>query len=372
MSSRLALASVACAFIGAAAGCSSAPPQEDVASSSSSAITTTDVLSRAEQWVAVKLQYCQSANGARDYDTACSTYCNRLSNPAWDPYRSDCSGFVSWAWGLPAPGHVTSTFAPFVTDISKVIQAKDLRVGDAVNNDHHIMLFKAWTVAGKTATFLEEPGCSSSTPYAHELTSDVTLNGSSITVAWSGDTFTAIRYDAITVPDQPPVGSLDEASCANLAGWAEDPDSPGSPVTVELTFDGEKPGSGSLHVTASDHRNDLCTAIGSCDHGFALPMPAGMNDGKPHTVSANAVDLQTAATTVVGTKTFTCAPPGSPPPAGPPQGADGGTVSDTPSADNGGGGGCSVAANAPGNPATLLLSLLAVLSLRRRRARHFQ
>ena len=63
-------ASVAVAFA-CTAGCSSS----DVTSvgSSDEAITTTEVLSRAEQWVNAKLLYCQSANHARDYDTACST-----------------------------------------------------------------------------------------------------------------------------------------------------------------------------------------------------------------------------------------------------------------------------------------------------------
>ncbi|MGH7330452.1 MAG: hypothetical protein ACREJX_19050, partial [Polyangiaceae bacterium] len=78
-----------------------------------STLTRSEAITNAQQWVAAKLQYCQSANGARDYDTACSSTCNRTENPDWDPYRSDCYGFVSWAWELPAPGRVTGEFAPF-------------------------------------------------------------------------------------------------------------------------------------------------------------------------------------------------------------------------------------------------------------------
>lgn len=59
------------------------------------------------------------------------------------------------------------------------------------------MLFKVWVTKGSVATFLGEPGCSSARPYAHELTSNVTLNGDSIHVAWNGMTFTAIHYDQL-------------------------------------------------------------------------------------------------------------------------------------------------------------------------------
>ena len=158
-------------------------------------LTTSEAIARAEQWVAVKLHYCQAAYGARDYDSACSTYCNRQSNPAWNPYRSDCSGFVSWAWGLPAPGRVTGQFAPFEKDITRVIEATDLQEGDAINNSEHIMLFKEWVTPGMTAKFLEEPGCSASQPYAREITADVTITGDMVAVA-NRSTYTAIRYDS--------------------------------------------------------------------------------------------------------------------------------------------------------------------------------
>lgn len=149
---------------------------------------------RGALWVAAKVPYCQAANHAPDYDSACSSTCTRPDVPDWDPYRSDCSGFVSWAWDLPAPGRVTSTFAPFKTDITHTIPAKDLRAGDAVNNNEHIMLFVEWTMPGDEAKFMEEPGCSSSQPYAREFTAPVTTSGDSITVMYHG-TFTAIRYD---------------------------------------------------------------------------------------------------------------------------------------------------------------------------------
>lgn len=152
-------------------------------------------LARGMEWVNAQLKYCQAPNHARDYDTACSTTCTRQDNPEWDSYRSDCSGFVSWAWQLPPPGRTTKNFSPFQNDLTHVIPADELRPGDAVNNSEHMMLFEKWVDAGGKAMFLEETGCSSSTPYAVEITANVTTSGNSITVQYHG-TYTAIRYDA--------------------------------------------------------------------------------------------------------------------------------------------------------------------------------
>ncbi|HEY6462651.1 MAG TPA: hypothetical protein VIY73_20925, partial [Polyangiaceae bacterium] len=187
------------------------PPGEATATTSE-AITSNDAISRGMQWVNAKLLYCQSANGQPDGDTSCSSTCNRESNPQWDPYRSDCSGFISWAWGLPAPGRVTSEFAPFDTTVSTAIQASDLQPGDACNKNAvgHIVLFEYWVTPGKTAMFMEEPGCSANPPYAHEFQSDVTLNGVNIDIAYEGATFTAIRFNQIT--ESPPDGGTGSSS----------------------------------------------------------------------------------------------------------------------------------------------------------------
>jgi hypothetical protein len=152
-------------------------------------------VARAARWVDAKVPYCQAPNHQPDNDSACASTCTRPDNTDWNPYRSDCSGFVSWAWALPAPGRTTAGFAPFQTDLTHAITAADLRAGDAVNNDTHVMLFVAWTQPGAEATFMEETGCSSSTPYAVMVTAAVTLAGEQITVQYRG-TYTAIRYDA--------------------------------------------------------------------------------------------------------------------------------------------------------------------------------
>jgi hypothetical protein len=149
---------------------------------------------RAQEWVDAKLPYCQAANHKADADTSCSATCTRPDNAECDPYRSDCSGLVSWAWGLPAPGHTTATLAPYDTSVSHAIDAMDLLPGDAINNDHHTMLFAEWITPGVQARFLEEPGCSSSQPYAREYIGNVTLMGQTLLVQSRG-TYTAIRHD---------------------------------------------------------------------------------------------------------------------------------------------------------------------------------
>ena len=158
------------------------------------ALTASDAVARAEEWVAAQLHYCQAANHHADQDNACSAICNREDNPAWDPYRSDCSGLVSWAWGLAAPGLVTSQFS----GITSIIDASSLRAGDAVRakNDVHIMLFVGWVTQGSRATFIEEPGCATAITHAHQFDSDVSISGSSIYINYEGASFTAIRYNS--------------------------------------------------------------------------------------------------------------------------------------------------------------------------------
>ena len=243
------------------AACSSAPGTEG--QSSSSPIASDDAIARAEEWVAAQVPYCQSANHQPDGDHACASVCNRADNADWDPYRSDCSGLVSWAWGLPAPGRTTSELAPAVNDITHAIDAALLAPGDAVNiPGDHMMLFKEWVVSNQTATFIEEPGCSSATPYAHEFTSAVTLSGDHIHVARKGLTFTAIHYGGLTSSPPPDPG-----------GNPPPPPDPGNGGAPDAGVDsGSSTGSGTPCAsdgdcnTASDGSGQMCVS-GACVAG---------------------------------------------------------------------------------------------------------
>src|SRR5579872_1065006 len=74
-----------------------------------------------------------------------------------------------------------------------------MKPGDAANRNSagHIVMFEKWITPGSEALFYEEPGCSSSMPYAHEFQSAVTCSGSNVDIAYEGTTFTAIRYNNI-------------------------------------------------------------------------------------------------------------------------------------------------------------------------------
>jgi hypothetical protein len=111
-------------------------------------------------------------------------------------------------------------------------------------------------------------------------------------------------------PNTPPRGYLDAADCTAIAGWSQDQDAPSTGIDVHLYFDGPAgtAGAPAIATTANIKRTDLCTAIGSCNHGFSLATPVGMADGKEHTVYAYGIDTQggTNPELTNSPKKFTC------------------------------------------------------------------
>jgi hypothetical protein len=154
-------------------------------------------VARARAWADAKLGYCQAPNHERDFDGDCATTCDREDNPAWDPYRSDCSGLIAWAWQLAAPGITTKDLAPFQIVLSHPIRAVELHPGDAINNRRHAMLFAEWVARPYVARFVEEPGCHAAQPFAQEITVLVFASGTSLVVMGHGR-YTAIRDDDAT------------------------------------------------------------------------------------------------------------------------------------------------------------------------------
>jgi len=93
-------------------------------------------------------------------------------------------------------------------------------------------------------------------------------------------------------PDQPPRGFLDSVDCSGEKGWAQDQDTPTQAIDVHLYFNGPA-GDMNAHgipLTANQTRMDLCSAIGSCDHGFSLRAPRSLLDNMPHAVHAYGID----------------------------------------------------------------------------------
>jgi hypothetical protein len=269
-------------FVVACAACSSGPGE--AVGSTSSAISGSSIVSRAMEWVDADLHYCQAARGAVDYDSSCwawegpSHVCDRESNAAWNDYRSDCSGFVTWAWGLPPVGdggYVTSEFAPYDNALSYTIDGHDLQPGDALNKtpDGHIVLFKQWLTAGQSAEFMEEPGCSSPTPYAHEFSSDVSISGDEVYIDYEGATFYSIRFNGSSGGTAPPSKPCELAGhsygqntctetlqCDN-GSWVDRYDDPADCNT------GVEPDGACITDSGSVVAENTCTSTLQCDNG---------------------------------------------------------------------------------------------------------
>jgi len=152
-------------------------------------------VSKALQWVNVDMQYCGAPNG--QYDSLCGGTCERTgddASPEWDPYRTDCSGYISWAWGIAPPGLTTPNlgqrFAP--------IKVTDLQPGDILSHagaPGHAFLFERWVdKAARRASILEQFDCD-----VGNLKRDVvftTLNATNTATSIVGDSraYTAMRY----------------------------------------------------------------------------------------------------------------------------------------------------------------------------------
>ncbi|XXX73471.1 hypothetical protein WMF30_38100 [Sorangium sp. So ce134] len=129
-----------------------------------SSLTTQDILDRAYKWAHASVPYCSVPAGR--YDPVCKRDCTRTGaadNPEWNLYRSDCSGFVSYAWGAPAPGKVVIELVQ--EHFSQRVGHWDAQPGDAFAYvspdgpaDDHIMLFVDWTSSG-AARIMEELNC---------------------------------------------------------------------------------------------------------------------------------------------------------------------------------------------------------------------
>jgi hypothetical protein len=150
-------------------------------------------LARAREWIDAKMPYCGGPNGGKDL--ICGGTCVRegtAKSAEWDKYRSDCSGFVSWSWGLPPPGRTTSTLAPYDATASSVIPVADLDPGDALNGKGHVMLWGGWVdeKAGK-ALILQESRCGE---IAHEKIATFKKIDETTLEISDGRRFRSIRY----------------------------------------------------------------------------------------------------------------------------------------------------------------------------------
>ncbi|MCY1064964.1 M23 family metallopeptidase [Nannocystis sp. RBIL2] len=91
-----------------------------------------------------------------------------------------------------------------------------------------------------------------------------------------------------------PIGYLDDAGCDHITGWSQDPTAPDAVIPTHLYFGGPAgdPNAVGVAIDADVSREDLCMAIGSCQHGFRMPTPLSVQDGQPRPVHAYGIDTQ--------------------------------------------------------------------------------
>lgn len=126
----------------------------------------------------------------------------------------------------------------------------------------------------------------------------------------------SVEANTCAPANTPPTGFIDSAGCdAGVVGWSQDPNAKDAAIGVQLRYDGAAPGGVPVNNLANLYRGDLCSAIGSCNHGFVVPAPLSLFDNQPHTVHAYGLDSQSGTAALLGNspKSFTCAakiPPG--------------------------------------------------------------
>ncbi len=143
-------------------------------------ISTADILFRASIWVEVQVPYSQHASAP---------------DATGRKYRTDCSGFISMAWGL-ARSLTTLTLPDVSTAVAPVGDYAAVRPGDMLDSTtaRHAVLFVRWADrAHTTAVVMEEPhpGAVARIDSSYYTTTLLAAQG-----------FVAYRYDHVRSSDQ--------------------------------------------------------------------------------------------------------------------------------------------------------------------------
>ncbi|MFD5146604.1 hypothetical protein [Streptomyces sp. NPDC058401] len=157
-------------------------------------VTRSQAISRAQVWVDQRVPY--STNGLE------APYSWWADSKTGGRYRQDCSGFVSMAWQLNS-SRTTLTLPA----VSEKINKTDLKPGDVLNSNDHVVLFAGWRdKAAGTFNYYQESGGSRPTNY--------NTNGNLYAATLSShpmSSYSALRYDNIaedTVPVPTPASRV--------------------------------------------------------------------------------------------------------------------------------------------------------------------
>lgn len=203
-----------------ATGCSSVDEGAAESSSDALSMSTSDIIARAQEWVDKAVPYCGGARGSGD--ALCGGTCWRPA-AAWDNYRSDCSGFVSWCWQIKdqpsTDGYIRDRGG---ADGWVTIGIDDLQSGDALVSDGHIKLFSRFT-SPNAAEIYEEYDCGR---VARKAVQSFSRNGKYVYFAYDNRAYHAIRRTSVTggavtpVPSQPSCRVYDDGKlhCDNKNG----------------------------------------------------------------------------------------------------------------------------------------------------------
>jgi hypothetical protein len=188
-------------------GCASNSTEDDSASTSSGdAITVDDIMARANDYMTHDILYCGGTRGGYDgehcwYDRADT--CDRTPAGAWENYRSDCSGFVSYVWQITDDPTTPTYDSDRGGSVGwTTISIADLREGDALVTDGHIKLYGGAS-GSDAATIYEQYTCNrvgrkNVQSYAWKTAEHVGFYGDS-------RSYHAIRRNSLNAPTTPPV-----------------------------------------------------------------------------------------------------------------------------------------------------------------------
>ncbi len=217
-----------------------------------------------------------------------------------DVRAADCVKLKHWAAAV-TDGTITSigSYTVYLTDANGTrfdylhMENVQVKVGQKVKRGDHVGMVS------------NNFGTSSTTVHLHF---NIQQNVKNVGVVFVPPYLSLVKAYKATL-EQPARGAIESVGCNGLRGWAFDGDQPDVAVAVRIGVDGAMPAADAT-LTAGDARMDLCNSLGSCGHGFAVPAPLSLFDGKQHSVHFYAVDTQkgTSSEMLESPQTLHCGP----------------------------------------------------------------